>query len=176
MIPALQENSVIWLFSAFPRSAVKSYDAVHGLKCQFAQRFSNCIQKCKLAFKDVPLLTVTLYFDHLQLCNSEKLAFYGSYGSKLQQFSKFLHIPCKIFTVNFGRVDSLCMVLTKDNQYTAVLSYQSVSVKQRKKHLLRHLITTFIPLQFAENIEFWFAGSIQNDAYPRIYQVSVGGV
>ncbi|XP_076677005.1 uncharacterized protein LOC143373531 isoform X2 [Andrena cerasifolii] len=75
------------------------------------------------------------------ICNDGKLALYTGYGVEMEKISTSLRIPCKLFSLNFGRVDSLSMILSKDNQYTTVLNYHlqkllSTGVLDRSKREL----------------------------------------
>lgn len=63
------------------------------------------------------------------MCNNGKLALYTGYGVDMEKIPSSLRIPCKVFSLKFGRVDSLSMILSKHNQYTTVLNYQSVYLR-----------------------------------------------
>ncbi|XP_076760313.1 glutamate receptor ionotropic, kainate 2 [Xylocopa sonorina] len=56
------------------------------------------------------------------VCDDPKLAFYCGYNPEMQRRSN-LNIPCKIYCVDIGRIDSLSLILSKDNQYTSIFNY-----------------------------------------------------
>ncbi|XP_076235759.1 glutamate receptor 4 [Calliopsis andreniformis] len=68
-------------------------------------------------------LPVTIEDAYIALCNDEKVALYTNNDSEMKRRSKFIHVPCKVFNINVGRVDTLSMILTKDNQYTDVVNH-----------------------------------------------------
>ncbi|CAK9826038.1 Glutamate receptor 4 [Anthophora retusa] len=57
------------------------------------------------------------------ICDDSKLAFYTSYIPGLRKQLTDFNIKCRISRVDFGRVDSLSLILSKNNQYTSVLNY-----------------------------------------------------
>ncbi|CAK9819288.1 Glutamate receptor 1 [Anthophora plagiata] len=57
------------------------------------------------------------------ICDDSKLAFYTSYIPDLRKRLTDFNIKCRISRVDFGRVDSLSLILSKNNQYTSILNY-----------------------------------------------------
>ncbi|CAL7936744.1 unnamed protein product [Xylocopa violacea] len=57
------------------------------------------------------------------ICNDPKVAFYCGYSPEMQKRASGFNVPCKVYCVDLGRIDSLSLILSKKNQYTSIFNY-----------------------------------------------------
>ncbi|XP_076276446.1 putative glutamate receptor [Lasioglossum baleicum] len=81
---------------------------------------SKTITKLMKPKEDLPLFPQDGFNE---ICNNDKLGFYIGFSTDMQRKSQSIYMPCNLLSIYDGRVDSLAMVLSKDNQFTTVLNY-----------------------------------------------------
>ncbi|XP_076224625.1 glutamate receptor ionotropic, kainate 4 isoform X2 [Nomia melanderi] len=111
---------------------------------------SMSLMKLMKQYDDLPLDTSEGF---QKVCTGNKLAFFMSYSPDMKEAVHSL-APCNTFMIPVGRVESLAMILTKNNPFTPFLNYHlqkllSSGVLNREKNEKKfHEETEFLPVTF----------------------------
>ncbi|XP_076642063.1 putative glutamate receptor [Halictus rubicundus] len=103
-------------YSIITQRGSANYDIIH----RGDDSLSKAIMKLMKSEEDLPLF---MQDGFNEICNNDKLAFYAAFSTDMQKKSHDINIPCNVISIYVGRVDSVSMILSKDNQFTSVLNY-----------------------------------------------------
>ncbi|XP_028520210.1 glutamate receptor 1-like isoform X3 [Apis cerana] len=57
------------------------------------------------------------------ICDNSKIGYYSGYTKRIQKITQSWRIPCEVYCIDIGPIDSLSLILSKDNQFTSIINY-----------------------------------------------------